>query len=46
MKTGKVFARGNPDRIGRVIKEGDQVSEIKWEDGWTQFVANEYIKKM
>lgn len=39
----KVFDVGNPDLHGVVIQEGQDVSEIDWENGYTQFIANDMI---
>lgn len=44
----KVFDVGYPDRLGVVIKEGEQVSEVRWDPGHpgftSSFVSNKYLR--
>lgn len=41
----QVYDICNPERIGVVITEGDEVSEVKWLDNnRTQFVTNRYLR--
>lgn len=42
----KVFADYDPERIGTLVKLGDEVSEVWWhDDESTQYVSNEHLEK-
>jgi len=45
-QTGRtVYDMRDPDKVrGRVITEGDEVSEVKWDDGSVTFTTNEYLR--
>ena len=42
----RVYDIGNPDRIGTLVQAGDQVSEIRYDDGHTRFVPNGFIARV
>jgi len=43
----EVFADYDPERIGIVIKAGDEVSEVWWKDDDSrQYVSNEHLEKV
>lgn len=40
-----VYDMRDPDKtLGRVILAGDEVSEVKWEDGSVTFTTNDYLR--
>ena len=40
-----VYDMRDPDKtLGRVITVGDEVSEVKWEDGFVTFTTNDYLR--
>ena len=40
-----VYDMRDPDKtLGRVITTGDEVSEVKWEDGFVTLTTNEYLR--
>ena len=42
---GRVYEVCNPERFGKVVKRGEEVSEVRWDDGRLQYVTNEYLRK-
>jgi len=48
MTPTRVFATYWPDRFGIIVREGPEVSEVKWDDGSTvdRFVSNEQLKEV
>lgn len=44
--TRKVFDVGYPDRLGVIIKEGEQVSEVRWDPGHPGFTSSFVSNKM
>lgn len=40
---GRVYDVVAPGRHGKVIRPGEQVSEVRWDDGVVQYVTNEYL---
>jgi len=41
---GRVFDVADPDRHGKVIKVGDEVSEVRFEDGAERNVPNDHLR--
>ena len=40
-----VYDMRDPDKtLGHVITVGDEVSEVKWEDGFVTFTTNDYLR--
>jgi len=39
----QVYARWQPDRIGVILSEGQEVSEVRWEDKSTDYIRNEQL---
>ena len=40
-----VYDMRDPDKtLGCVITAGDEVSEVKWEDGFVTFTVNDYLR--
>jgi hypothetical protein len=40
----RVYDLGSVGRHGTIITKGSEVSEVRWDDGRTQFVTNEYLQ--
>src|SRR6516164_4069130 len=40
----KVFDVADPDRHGKVIKAGPELSEVRWDDGAERIVSNVHLR--
>jgi hypothetical protein len=44
-KGNEVFDVGNPGKVGKVVRAGEEVSEVKWPDGRTQNVTHQHLRQ-
>lgn len=40
----RVVASYNPKRRGKIVQAGNEVSEVKWDDGRVEYESNKYLK--
>ena len=43
---GRVYDIVAPGRHGKIIQRGEEVSEVRWDDGVVQYVTNEFLQPL
>lgn len=41
----RVVDLGNAGRVGILVKLGQEVSEVRWDDGWMQYMSNDMLRR-
>lgn len=44
VQQAKVYDKRIPDLFGAVVEAGEQVSSVRFEDGFTRYVTNDYLR--